>query len=93
MSWVETIPSFVVAGVLGLVWRDIRAARKEAEAKFLPKVEHDLSCKTKLGDVSHKIELVKTDVDHQLDIGGRVMEQLDERIKKMDEIITNNSRT
>jgi len=93
MSWVETIPSFVVAGVLGLVWRDIRSARKEAEAKFLPKVEHDLGCETRLGDISHKIALVKIDVDHQLDIGGRVMGELDKRIEKMDEIIKNNSGT
>ena len=92
MSWIETIPSVVVAGVLGLVWRDIRVARKDAEAKFLPKVEHDLGCDAKISDVEHKIELVKTDVDHQLDLGERFMKRLDGRIEKMDDIIKNNSR-
>ena len=92
MSWAQNVPSFISAGVLGLVWWDIRRSRTEAEDKFLPKVEHDLGCDTKISGVEHKIELVKTDVDHQLDLGERFMKRLDGRIEKMDEIIKNNSR-
>lgn len=93
MSWLENVPNFIAAGVLGMVWWDIRNARKDAEKKFLPRVEHDLGCGIKIGEVEHKVELVKIDVDHQLGVGEEVMKRLDERIEKLDEIIKNNSRT
>lgn len=91
MSWLENLPNLIAAGVMGLVWFEIRSARKETETKFLPRVEHDLGCDATIADVEHKVELVKIDVDHQLDIGGRIMSQLDERIEKLDNIIKANS--